>query len=83
MVGGEFDVHGYNAALFVRCNAFPRQVDEVCRGVLDSEVCFRFKFIFKYSDPINLFFLMIKIPDFRGDLSDVSARAATLVLDSE
>ena len=34
---------------------------------------------FGYFDPINIF-LIIKINNFRGDLSDVSAKTATLVL---
>ena len=34
-------------------------------------------FTFGYFDPI-IFFLIIKINNFRGDLSDVSAKTATL-----
>ena len=36
-----------------------------------------YKLIFGYFDPI-IFFLIIKINNFRGDLSDISAETATL-----
>ena len=36
-------------------------------------------FIFGYFDPI-IIFLIIKINDFRGDLTDISAKTATLLI---
>ena len=36
------------------------------------------KFIFGYFNPVNIYFLIIKINIFRGDLSDISAKTATL-----
>ena len=38
------------------------------------------KFIFGYFDPITKFFDNKKINNFRGDLSDISAETATLVI---
>ena len=33
-----------------------------------------------YFDPVNIYILMIKINNFRGDFSDISAKTATLAL---
>ena len=35
-------------------------------------------FCFGYFDPTNIFFYIIKISNFRGDPSDISAKTATL-----
>ena len=49
---------------------------------LTSEVFFKIKLLFfGYFNPVN-FFLIIKICNFRGYLSDISAKTATLSLTS-
>jgi hypothetical protein len=52
------------------------------RVILSSAVKFFQNFnnlFFGYFDPVNIYFLVIKINNFRGDLSNISAKTATLV----